>query len=1160
MRASDAGLVLTATDLSHFLGCRHRTGLQMAVAFGTLQAPHFEDPLLQILFQRGDEHEHQYVEALRRQGLRIVELHRVERERLIAETVAAMRAGADVIVQGGLGNQSWFGKPDILERVPVPSELGDWSYEVVDTKLARETRAGTILQLSLYTDLLAAVQGREPTFFHVVTPDPVKPRISYRVDDYSAYYRLVRKQLEATTARKPEDVMAENYPEPVDDCAICNWSSTCSERRHRDDHLSLVAGISRVQRREFESRNVPTLTDLAGFELSFDFKPARGSREGYQRVRDQARVQLESRGKSPPVHELLPLIAGKGLGYLPEPSPGDIFLDLEGDLFAREGGREYLFGVVTLGPDGAPEYRGHWAFSDHDERRAFESFIQLVMEAWAAHPGMHVYHYAPYEPSALKRLMGRYATKSAELDRLLRGQRFVDLFAVVRQGVRVGVESYSIKQLEPLYGFLRSVDLRAASVALRTMEVALESNVPEGVPQEIRDRVEGYNRDDCLSTLHLRDWLEQRRADLEASGTVVPRPVPPEPEAPKSVDERAARVEELRRRLLDGVPEDAAERSGEQRARWILAYLLDWHRREDRVTWWEYFRLRDLPEENLLDEPDAVAQLAFVERVELIRNKRTRRPTGSVVDRYRFPPQELELRPKDSLRLQDESRFGTVVAVDREGATIDIKKGPDLAETHPTAAFRFAYFDPEPMEDAITRIAEAIAADGALTGGADQPDASARDLLLRSAPRLQSQPFDGSESSVEAAIRAVLALDRSVLAVQGPPGSGKTYCGARMVCHLVKAGKKVGVTATSHKVIQNLLTAIREAGKELGIGVVLGHRGEDDDPTDDDGIMWLGSSEAAAEALTTGAVNVLGGTAWLWARDQFDQAVDVLFVDEAGQMALANVIAVSHAAKNLVLLGDPRQLEQPKRGAHPEGCDTSALHHILGTHQTMPPDRGLFIPVTRRLAPPICAYTSEVFYERKLHPIDGLQHQRLSGAGDLDGSGIWVVEVDHDGNRNASTEEVAAIEALVQLLTAPDARWTDAERSRSNLTSSDILVVAPYNAQVSRIADRLAPTGVRVGTVDKFQGQQAPVAIYSMATSRPEDAPRGMEFLYNANRLNVATSRARCAAIVVASPHLFEPQCRSPRQMQLANALCRLREMGRVLRFPFATPGAGAGR
>lgn len=439
------------------------------------------------------------------------------------------------------------------------------------------------------------------------------------------------------------------------------------------------------------------------------------------------------------------------------------------------------------------------------------------------------------------------------------------------------------------------------------------------------------------------------------------------------------------------------------------------------------------------------------------------------------------------------------------------------------------------------RSGERVIRSGALSTDDGQPDRAARDLLLGAGPRIRSGPFDGGDTSVDTACRLVLDLHYSLLGIQGPPGAGKTHTAARMICALVRAGRRVGVTAVSHKVIQNLLEAVEEAGVEIGLTVSIGHRGGDE--PDGGPIFVFGDNESALGVLRNGEVAVMGGTPWLWSRAEFVGAVDVLFVDEAGQMSLANAVAVSPAARSLVLLGDPQQLEQPSQGSHPDGVDASALEHLLGGAGTMPRERGLFLPVTWRLAPAICDYTSEVFYDGKLSPAADLDRQEVITAGELGGAGLRLFTIEHDGNQNASDEEVDAVETLVSRLTTPGTRWRDRDGQEQQVTGANILVVAPYNAQVSRLQARLSSLGVSVGTVDKFQGREAPVVIYSMATSRPEDAPRGLEFLYSMNRLNVATSRARCLAILVANARLFEPECRSPHQMRLANALCRFREL-----------------
>jgi uncharacterized protein len=1145
MRNISDQIVLSATDLSNFLNCRHRTALEIGEARGKRSRPYFHDPVLEALFARGLEHEHQYVETLEGAGRRIVNLAEIrDRTEAVMRTVYAMRAGADAIVQGALEDGNWYGRPDVLLRTDAPSAFGTWAYEVADTKLARETRGGTILQLGFYCEMLARIQDRPPERFYVVTPDTAAPVHEYRVDDYAAYFRLIRGRLEETVGEDDEVLAAANYPEPVDHCDVCPWSSVCSQKRRTDDHLSLVAGISRFQRRELEARNIPTLAALAEMPLPLTFKPKRGATATFERVREQARLQLVARETEQSVFEIIqPVEPEKGLCRLPEPSPHDLFLDLEGDPFAGEGGREYLFGVLSSGERGEPVYRPFWAETEREERAAFDAIMSIITKAWESDPGMHVYHYAPYEPSAFKRLSCRYAIREQDVDRCLRAERFVDLYHVVRQGLRAGVERYSIKNMEQFYGFSRSVDLFNASRSLCIMEQALELGRLDIVTPDVRAAVEGYNADDCLSTLRLRDWLETQRTALTQKGTDIPRPTPKQAEASESVSERERRVAALRERLLTNVPAEASERTPEDWARWRLAYLLDWHRREEKANWWEYYRLRDMPEEDLFDEPSAVSGLECVERVEVVVNKRTSKPTGSVVDRYRYPPQEMEIRARDEVKLTDGATFGEVVQSDRIARTLDIRKGKKHVNMHPTALFAHSHVPAEVLEDAIFRAGEAVAAGTCAT--------RVQRLLRAEPPTLRTLPFasrDG-ESAVEFAVRVANELDNTVLAIQGPPGAGKTFTGARMICALVEQGKSVGVTATSHKVIRKLLDDTDKMSAKSGIAMKLGQKVGDDREAAQDNAGGVTEVQDNAEALTllkNGSVNVLGGTAWLWAREDFARAVDVLFVDEAGQMSLANVLAVAQAAGSIVLLGDPQQLDQPKKGSHPDGVNVSALQHILGAHQTIPADRGIFLPVTWRLAPSICTFTSEVFYEGRLTSKPGLDKQQLIG-GRFTGSGLWVRQVEHDGNRNVSDEEVEAVVELVATLTAPGAEWINENGVAKQIIGGDILVVAPYNAQVSRLSDRLKPMGVSVGTVDKFQGQQAPVVIYSMATSRPEEAPRGLEFLYSLNRLNVATSRAQCAVILVASPHLFAPDCSTPRQMKLANALCRYHELAQLV-------------
>ncbi len=1143
MKATSSGLRLSASDLANHLGCQHLTFLELSVTQGELEAPSPTDVALEMLQKRGVEHEREYVEHLRGQGLSVLELRDLgSAESEFEATCEAMREGPDVIVQATLLEDGWLGRADVLRSVDTPSPgLGQYSYEVLDTKLSRQTRGRTILQLCLYSDVLGRVQGLRPESTYVVPPGRAFEPEIYRVADFMAYYRLVRRRLVQAVSEGMWQG-GSTYPVPCEQCSICRWWRLCDEHRRADDHLSLVAGISRTQVAELEESSIATLEELATAPHPLEPRAGRGSVESYRRIHHQARVQLVGRDRGEPVYEVLPLDEGRGLFRLPRPAPGDLFLDVEGARYVGEVGLEYLFGFAYLNDAEERQYEALWAFSPAEERAGFEHFMDEAMARWEADEGFHIYHYAPYEPATLKRLMGRYATREDELDRLLRGGRFVDLYTVVRQAVRASVESYSLKELEPFFGYRRKVDLREASRHLRALEIALEFAAPETIPRETRTIVQGYNEDDCLSTLCLREWLEGLRAGLLSSGHSILRPEHRSGEPSEELDESLFRTRKVVQLLTAGLPPEPEERSANEQAQWILAHLLEWHRREDKGMWWEYFRLAELDDQELLEEPLAIGGLLHRSCVDRVGR-------GSVIDRYSFPAQETRLRAGDKLlsRETNTAQFATIVKLDPVGCTVDLRKGPTCADVHPQAVFAHEIVPSKTLREALLRIGQWVAGKGIDAPGACR---AGRDLLLGKRPRLATAPVElvaaQAPGPLEAARRLVLDLDGGVLPIQGPPGSGKTFTGARMICEAVAAGAQVGITAGSHKVIRNLLEEVAGAAAQQGLNLrcvqKVRHLSEG---TPTQAITETTDNARVFSMLNGREAQVAAGTAWLWAREEAEGAVDVLFVDEAGQLSLANALALSQAARSLVLLGDPQQLEQPQRGSHPQGTDVSALEHLLGEHQTLPPERGLFLGTTWRLHPELCAFTSELFYEGRLHSRGGLEQQVVLGETAYTGAGLWYVPVEHVGNRNESVEEAAAVSELVAGLACGGVEWVDKQGATHPLTLDDVLIVSPYNAQVSTLLERL-PRGARVGTVDKFQGQEAPIVIYSTASSSPEDAPRGMEFLYSLSRLNVATSRARCACILVASPRVFEPECHTPRQMRLANAFCRYLELART--------------
>lgn len=1126
-------IYLSASDLVGHLNCQHLTALDLDVAAGAVAKPKTWDPLLEILRERGRRHETAFVDHLRTNGYVTARIEGVDiTPDAVAQTQEALAQGQDIIIQAALEHGRWSGRADILRRVEEPSDLGPWSYEIIDTKLARETKGGTVLQLCLYADLLEQAQGRAPDNVYVVAPWSEFEPQTFRVADYAAYYRRAKRATElATQAQIRPDV----YPDPKEHCDVCRWRERCDQQRRDDDHLCLVAGITKTQINELQANGIATTAVLAAMPIPMPWKPQRGSPLSFEKVREQARIQIESREAGALRYELLPVAADAGLCLLPEPSQGDVFFDIEGDPFVGEHGLEYLFGYQYRGDDGQPVYVADWASDREGEKAIFERFVDFVVTRRQTYPDLHIYHFAPYEPGALKRLMGRYASRENEIDELLRGKVFVDLYSVVRNGLRAGVESYSIKKLEPLYGYTRQMDLNAANMALASVQAGLELADATSIGDDDRKVVQDYNEDDCASTLALRDWLEERRQDLIAAGTEVPRPEPGT-EASEELTERQEQIRALIDRLTADVPADPEQRTPAQHARWILAYLLEWHRREEKATWWEYFRLAGLTADELVDERAAIAHLTLIGTVDQTK-------TGIPTHRYRFEQQDTDLRGDEQVKAAGGNNIGTAVAVSTEDRTIDIKKLRSTADIHPDAVFAHTAFSSKEQAGALFRIAEYVANHGIEGDGAYR---AARALLLREPPPIGDQPIrEDGESGLDAALRIAGMLEAGIFPIQGPPGTGKSYTGARMICRLVEQGKKVGITANSHKVIRNLIDKVLEAADEMGVDLRCIQKPKEREP-DQDRLVFAKDNTAVFAALGSGRCQVAGGTHFLWSRADAHEALDVLVVDEAAQMSLANVVAVAQSAQSVILLGDPQQLDQPTQGTHPDGTGVSSLEHVLAGDHTISADRGLFLERTWRLHPQICAFNSELFYDGKLFAQEGCGQQRVTASGPINGSGLRYLPVPHDGNQSSSIEEAEAVARLVNVIMASTPRWTNRDGEDAALTLDDIVIITPYNAQVFEIQQRLP--GARVGTVDKFQGQEAPIAIYSMATSSYADAPRGMEFLYSANRFNVAISRAKCLAILVASPHVFEAECKTPRQMQLANAFCRYMELAQQIR------------
>ncbi|HET8556259.1 MAG TPA: TM0106 family RecB-like putative nuclease [Gaiellaceae bacterium] len=1096
-------LLLSPSDLSAYLACPHLTTLSLEVALGERKKPYTREALAELIAEKGELHEARHLEFLRERGREVVEIELLGEsgsfEAAHDSTVSAMREGAEIVYQATFSRDGWRGRSDFLVRVDEPSELGGWSFEPHDTKLARSAKPAAVLQLAWYAGEVAAIQGRRPEHVHVVLG--TREIETYRPSDVSAYLRTAQRRLRRHVEERPT-----TYPWPCDHCSRCDFTSVCRQQWLDDDHLTRVASIRRDQIAKLDTVDVRTLTGLA--ESPRDLRIRRLAPEMLVTLRDQAALQLHRyRTDEIPVHVLQPE-ERRGLGLLPAPSDGDLFFDMEGDpLFDPAAGLEFLFGVLCPEPDGGATYRTFWAHNRESERGAFEQFIDFVTERRRVFPDMHVYHYAAYEPSTLARLMGTYATRESEVDVLLRGQVFVDLLQVVRQSLRAGVESYGLKDVEKLF-FERKAEVGSGNEAVIEFERWLDDRDDARL-----DAIAAYNEEDCLATLRLRDWLLERRAQAQDEyGFDIPFLPPPEPYTP--AEEETTETTDLRDALLE-----QAEK-GDWRE--LLARLLEYHKREARPAYWWYFARKKMTDEELVDDGEAIGCLEH-DGQEPFDVSTVNRRARSHEWTFQFPAQQHNFDEGDHAEDPREDGTGwTVSSIENATGTVTLRRGDKFIDGPlPTSIVPGSPFPTPKQRAALRRLAASVL------------DADRRyphlERLLRREPPLGGASLQRLELDAQ---RALLdELEDSYLVVQGPPGSGKTWRGARLITHLIRQGRKVGIVAQSHKVIHNLIDAIEKAADEEHLdfrGVKYGEVYETDHVKSGD----LG------DALDP-EVLLVAGTAWLHSREEMDANLDTLFVDEAGQFSLADTLACGTAARRLVLLGDPLQLAQVTQGVHPPGSRASVLEHVIGDRETIAEEFGLFLEQTRRMRPEVCSFISEAFYEGRLRSIDETEEREVS-----DGAGVRWIAIDHEGNRVESEEEADAIAAEIERLLGQT--YTEKAVTRG-LTHADFMVVAPYNAQVRLLRERL-PGGVEVGTVDKFQGREAPVVLYSMASSSGEAVPRGLDFLLSRNRLNVAVSRARCLAYVVCSPRLLEVDCRTVEHLRLANALCQFVELAGAAR------------
>lgn len=1093
----------------------------------TLDLADKEDPLLSVLQHKGLQFEQEILASFRSQGLQVVSIERGKNA--YQDTLNAMHKGVDVIYQAALFLYPFKGYADFLIKVEGDSGLGAFHYEPWDIKLSKTVKPQFVIQLCCYAEMLEVIQNKRPNRITVVTGD--KQQVQLATNEHFYYYlHLKERFLEVHGHFSKEDL-----PDPADSDRFGRWSAYANERLIALDHLTQVATITKSQIKKLNKAGIKTMQSL----IELPQLRVKGIQpEVLQRLQLQANIQKMSMGKEKPLYELLPHDNQKksGLALLPPASPLDVYFDIEGFPLV-EGGLEYLWGIAYFDEKGVRQYKDFWAHDKAQEQTAFQSFIEWVFERWQRDPQMHIYHYANYEIAACRKLMGRYGICEAMVDTLLRNEVFVDLYKIVKGCLRLGEPRYSIKNVEHLYRGKRDTEVGSGGDSVVVYERWRED--PDGdswQSSSILKAIRDYNIDDCYSTQELVDWLRARQQE-NGIFYLGKTEIVPDPE-----NETITESTRLRDKVLEKANHLKTQALEQQsKVASLFAWTLEFHRREKKPMYWRLFDRLGSSFEELFDDIDC---LAYCVRTDKSPYKPTPRSKNLAYE-YRFDPSQEFKAAADKYKVLGEERPDgktlsvTVVKEDsrlNEGIIV-LQTGVNLSEV--VTLIPDEDINAEPIPTAIMHRAEQFY-QGQLENTA------IHDFLMRNPPRitgmLSDSPIAPSHEPVTRLtqiISAVINLNNSYLTIQGPPGSGKTYTAKHIIAELLKQGKRIGISSNSHKAINHLLISTAEYCKKEGISAYFACTKETDESLTKLDISIFENKSIAGNLRPA---CVIGTTAWGFARPDLENSFDYLFIDEAGQVSVANLIAMSRATKNIILMGDQMQLGQPSQGSHPEESGASILDYLLHTTPTIPENMGVFLGTTYRMHSAVNQFISDAIYEGKLESAVENDKQRILVPEAYQGilnkeAGIISLPVMHEGNTQASDEEVEQIVLLTQDLLGRT--FIDKDGKERLIDWQDILYVAPYNHQVNKLRQALGEQA-KVGSVDKFQGQEAPIVFLSMCASSGNESPRGIDFLFNKNRMNVAISRAQCTAIIVYSPMLLDTCASNLEQMEMVNLFCRL--------------------
>ena len=1131
-KSTNKKILLSPTQLIGFLNCNyHRINYENGVK---KKLPTFS---VKTLFERGLKHERDYLKEIKKNKKKVVVIDSKpgKEEQAAEQTENAIKAGADLIYQGCLIKDNWIGKPDFL--VKEKNKDGRYHYEVTDTKISSRVKVGHIMQTSAYADFLTKYQdGIIGDKTNIVLKNFKKE--SFSTNETMSYFLLNKENYENFLKSKQKDKIK---PIKCSYCVYCDYQEKCHDQWEKNESINLVASIKKSEIQLLEDNKITKIHQLSNLDKKKEIKGI-GKHRLFKLIK-QAELQVYKKKTGKNKIELFPVEPLRGFNRLPKKGNCDLYFDIEGAPdFVYENGLQYLFGLHYV-ENNEPQSKFFWAHGRDEEKKLIEDFLDFISNHFKKYPDSYIFHYDDYEERAVKDLTSLHKTKIKVVDDLLRLEKFVDLFKCVKESMQMSVESYSLKDIEKFYNFKRSGDVKTASESVDYYAEYIQTK-----DKKILDKIKKYNEEDLQSTMQLRNWLHKERPDNV--GWFIPE------KEEKEIEEKD--WEKTGRELDEQINNSKIDKE----LKLLFQDIHQYHRRENRPEWWSFRERRFKNTEELIEDPDCIGGLTMVGNPQPIKQ--------SLLYKYKFPDQEYKIKKDQDVTNAQWIEFkkayaGIIESVDAYKKILTISKGTGINKKTGEVKENLPYslnigpkkpLPPDKIETSIQNLIKEV-----ISENKTNKYQAILDILTKKYPNIKSikkgEPIIKSDEFEKEIPIVIENLDRSYMVLQGPPGTGKTWQIANAIIYLLKKGKRIAVSANSHKVIINILKAIEDAADDLSKAEKEGfnfkglkQKGSLEDHIfngkyittqyiDHKGKTKYNGEKDFIKALKDKTHNLFAGTSRHLTKDFFDQKLDFLFIDEASQVSLADVVAAGKCAKNIILVGDQQQLGMPTKAVHPGQTNKSALDFLIEA-DTISPDRGIFINTTRRLHPNINNFISNNFYDGRLkHHPDTEKRKIIFSKNEkiFNESGLYYFPMKHQNRSQLCEEEGSEILKLYDKFLS--AKFVNEHGKKSDLNVDSILVISPYNVQVNYLKSIL-PKNSNIGTVDAFQGQQRPISIFSMATSEPENLSRNLEFFYSRNRLNVGISRAQCISIVLMNPKLFYFQCKKTSQIKLINTLIKL--------------------